>query len=63
MDRIKNEYIKRTAQVRGFGDKMRQARLRWLKRAKERCWVYREKDAEDQSRQAIGKEEGQRRGL
>lgn len=30
MDRIRNEYIRGTAHVRGFGDKVREARLRWF---------------------------------
>ncbi|XP_051793650.1 uncharacterized protein LOC127530564 [Acanthochromis polyacanthus] len=30
MDRIRNEYIRGTAHVRGFGDKIREARLRWF---------------------------------
>ena len=29
-DRIRNEYIRGTAHVRGFGDKVREARLRWF---------------------------------
>ena len=29
MDKIRNEYIKGTAQVGGFGEKTREARLRW----------------------------------
>ncbi|KAF7660222.1 hypothetical protein LDENG_00286240, partial [Lucifuga dentata] len=30
MDRIRNEYIRGTAHVRCFGDKVREARLRWF---------------------------------
>ncbi|TWW74035.1 hypothetical protein D4764_14G0000360, partial [Takifugu flavidus] len=30
MDRIRNKYIRGTAHVRGFGDKVREARLRWF---------------------------------
>ena len=30
MDRIRNEYIRGTAQVGRFGDKVREARLRWF---------------------------------
>jgi hypothetical protein len=30
MDRIRNEYIRGTAQVGWFGDKAREARLRWI---------------------------------
>ena len=29
MDKIRNEYIRRTAQVGRFGEKTREARLRW----------------------------------
>ena len=29
MDKIKNEFIRGTAQVRQIGDKVREARLRW----------------------------------
>ena len=29
MDKIKNEFIRETAQVRQIGDKVREARLRW----------------------------------
>jgi hypothetical protein len=46
MDRIRNEYIRGTAQVGRFGDKAREARLRWIG-VEERGWVYWEKDAED----------------
>ncbi|KAF7669562.1 hypothetical protein LDENG_00173740 [Lucifuga dentata] len=30
MDRIRNEHIRGTAHVRYFGDKVREARLRWF---------------------------------
>ncbi|KAF7659926.1 hypothetical protein LDENG_00291170 [Lucifuga dentata] len=30
MDKVKNDYIRATAQVRWFGDKAREARLRWF---------------------------------
>ena len=30
MDRIRNEFIKETAHVRCFGEKVRDARLRWF---------------------------------
>ena len=30
MDKIRNKCIRGTAQVRSFGDKVRQARLRWF---------------------------------
>ena len=30
MDRIRNDYIRGTAHVRCFGDKTREARLRWF---------------------------------
>ena len=31
MDKIRNEYIRVTAQVGWFGEKTREARLRWLR--------------------------------
>ena len=31
MDKIKNEFIRGTAQVRQIGDKVREARLKWYK--------------------------------
>ena len=46
--RLRNEYIRGTAQVGRFGDKVREARLRWFWTcAQEGSGVYREKDAED----------------
>ena len=48
MDKIRNEYIIGTAQVGRFGEKVREARLRWFGTCtEERCWVYWEKDAGD----------------
>ena len=48
MDRIRNEYIRGTAQVGRFGDKVREARLRWFGHVHRRVsGVYREKDVED----------------
>ena len=36
MDRIRNEYIRGTAHVRCFGEKVREARLRWFGRVQRR---------------------------
>ena len=44
MDKIRNEYIRGTAQVGKFGEKTREARLRWYGHLRR---VYWEKDAED----------------
>ena len=46
MDKIMNEYIRGTAQVGRFGEKTREARLRWYGHVL-RKGVYWEKDAED----------------
>ena len=48
MDRIRNEYIRGTAHVRGFGDKVREARLRWFGHVQRRDSEYigRRMDAE-----------------
>uniref|UniRef100_A0A3B3BTI6 ribonuclease H n=1 Tax=Oryzias melastigma TaxID=30732 RepID=A0A3B3BTI6_ORYME len=40
MDRIRNEYIRGTAHVRGFGDKVREARLRWFGHVQRRDSEY-----------------------
>ena len=41
IDKIKNEFIRRTAHVRQIGDKVREARLRrWYGRAETECRVY-----------------------
>ena len=49
MDKIRNEYIRGTMQVGRFGEKTREARLRWFGyvRKKDTGWVYWRKDAED----------------
>ena len=50
MDKIRNEYIRGTAQVGKFGEKTREARLRrygHLRRKDDGYIVYWEKDAED----------------
>ncbi|XP_077407522.1 uncharacterized protein LOC144038707 [Vanacampus margaritifer] len=39
-DRIKNEYIRGTAHVKGFGDKVREARLRWFEHVQRRASEY-----------------------
>ena len=43
MDKIRNEYIRGTAQVGKFGDKIREARLRWYGhlRRKDDCYIGR----------------------
>ena len=43
MDTIRNEYIRRTAQVGRFGEKTREARLMWCGHVRRKYW---EKDAE-----------------
>ena len=43
MDKIRNEYIRLTAQVGRFGEKVREARLRWFGH-EQGCWVYWEND-------------------
>ncbi|KAK2899617.1 hypothetical protein Q8A73_012746 [Channa argus] len=40
MDRIRNEYIRGTAHVRCFGDKVREARLRWFGHVQRRNCEY-----------------------
>ena len=40
MDKIKNEFIRGTAQVRQIGDKVRQARLRWYGHVQRRNTEY-----------------------
>ena len=40
MDRIRNGYIRGTAHVRGFGDKVREARLRWFGHVQRRDSEY-----------------------
>ena len=40
MDRIRNESIRGTAHVRGFGDKVREARLRWFGHVQRRDSEY-----------------------
>ena len=40
MDRIRNEYIRGTAHVRCFGDKAREARLRWFGHVQRRDSEY-----------------------
>ena len=40
MDRIRNEYIRGTAHVRCFGDKVREARLRWFGHVQRRDSEY-----------------------
>ena len=49
MDKIRNEYIRGTAQVGKFGEKTREARLRWYEhlRRKDDGYINWEKDAED----------------
>ena len=48
MDKIRNEYIRGTAQVGKFGEKTREARLRWYGNLRRKDDGYNwEKDAED----------------
>ena len=47
MDTIRNEYIRKTAQVGKFGEKTREARLRLFAHLRRKVDVYWEKDAED----------------
>ena len=48
MDKVRNEYIRGTAQVGRFGEKTREARLRWYGHVLRKDDVYNwEKDAED----------------
>ena len=47
MDKIRNEYIRGTAQVGKFGEKPREARLRWYGHLRRKDYGYWEKDAED----------------
>lgn len=51
MDSIRNKYIRGTAQVRRFGDKLVKGvelKIVW-RRAEERCWVYLGQDAKDRA--------------
>ena len=40
MDKIRNEYIRETAQVGRFGEKTREARLRWFGHVRRKCDGY-----------------------
>ena len=40
-DRIRNEFIRGTAHVRSFGDKVREAKLRWFAHVQRRDRDYR----------------------
>ena len=60
MDKIKNEFIRGTAQVRQIGDKVKEARLRWYGHMQKwnteyigkriLCWSYQVKGEEEDQR-------------
>lgn len=54
VDRIRNKYIRGTAQVGWFGDKAREARLRWFGHV-QRSWLYWQKDVDDGTARQEGK--------
>ena len=61
MDKMRNEYIRGTAQVGRFGEKTLEARLKWYDHVRRKDdGYYWEKDAEDG---VVRKEEGQKGGL